>query len=49
LANPIVDEIRRELGDKLKFVFRNFRLSEIHPHAQHAAEIAEAAGAHQKF
>jgi protein-disulfide isomerase len=49
LANPIVDEIRRELGDKLKFVFRNFPLSEMHPHAQHAAEIAEAAGAHQKF
>ena len=49
LANPIVDEIRRELGDKLKFVFRNFPLSELHPHAEHAAEIAEAAGSHQKF
>lgn len=49
LANPIVDEIRRELGDGLKFVFRNFPLSEVHPHAEHAAEIAEAAGAHGKF
>jgi protein-disulfide isomerase len=49
LANPIVDEIRRELGDGLRFVFRNFPLSEVHPHAEHAAEIAEAAGTHHKF
>src|SRR5215467_1205965 len=49
LANPIVDEIRRELGDGLRFVFRNFPLSEVHPHAEHAAEIAEAAATHQKF
>jgi protein-disulfide isomerase len=49
LANPIVDEIRRELGDGLRFVFRNFPLSEVHPHSEHAAEIAEAAGMHRKF
>jgi protein-disulfide isomerase len=49
LANPIVDEIRRELGDGLRFVFRNFPLTEVHPHAEHAAEIAEAAGMHHKF
>jgi protein-disulfide isomerase len=49
LANPIVDEIRRELGDGLRFVFRNFPLSEVHPHAEHAAEIAEAAATHHKF
>jgi protein-disulfide isomerase len=49
LANPIVDEIRGELGDGLRFVFRNFPLSEAHPHAEHAAEIAEAAGTHRKF
>jgi protein-disulfide isomerase len=49
LANPIVDEIRRELGDGLRFVFRNFPLSEIHRHSEHAAEIAEAAGMHNKF
>jgi protein-disulfide isomerase len=49
LANPIVDAIRRELGDGLRFVFRNFPLTEVHPHAEHAAEIAEAAGAHNKF
>ena len=49
LASPIVDEIQRELGDGLRFVFRNFPLSEVHPHAEHAAEIAEAAGTHDKF
>jgi protein-disulfide isomerase len=49
LANRIVDEIRRELRDGLRFVFRNFPLSEVHPHAEHAAEIAEAAGTHHKF
>jgi protein-disulfide isomerase len=49
LANPIVDGIRRELGDGLRFVFRNFPLSEVHPHSEHAAEIAEAAGMHHKF
>ena len=49
LANPIVDQVRRELGDGLRFVFRNFPLSELHPHAEHAAEIAETAGSHNKF
>ena len=49
MANSIVDEIRRELGNDLRFVFRNFPLTEVHPHAEHAAEIAEAAGTHHKF
>jgi protein-disulfide isomerase len=48
-ANPIVDEVRRKLGDELRFVFRNFPLTEMHPHAEHAAEIAEAAATHNKF
>lgn len=48
-ANPIIDEVRRELGNELRFVFRNFPLAEMHPHAEHAAEIAEAAATHNKF
>jgi len=48
-ANAIIDAIRRQLGDGLRFVFRNFPLTEVHPHAEHAAEAAEAAGAHGKF
>jgi protein-disulfide isomerase len=48
-AAPIVDEVQRRMGDKLRFVFRNFPLTEMHPHAEHAAEAAEAAAAHGKF
>jgi protein-disulfide isomerase len=48
-AYPIVKEIKRKLGDTLCFAFRNFPLKEIHPHAQHAAEAAEAAAFQGKF
>ncbi len=48
-AYPIVEEIRRRLGNNLRFVFRNFPLAEMHPHAEHAAEAAEAAGDQGKF
>ena len=48
-AFPIVHEVRRRLGDQLRFVFRNFPLSQIHPHAEHAAEAAEAAAAQGEF
>ena len=37
-AYPIVKEVQRRLGSKLRFVFRNFPLRNSHPHAQHAAE-----------
>jgi len=37
------------MGDNLRFVFRHFPLSEAHPHAQRAAEAAEAAGAQGHF
>lgn len=48
-AYPIVKAIQKKMGDRLRFVFRNFPLSEMHPHAKKAAEIAEAAGAQGKF
>src|ERR1700720_264160 len=48
-AHPIVKEIRRRLGNGLRFAFRHFPLSRIHPHAERAAEAAEAAGAQGKF
>ena len=48
-AYPIVKEIQRRLGPKLRFVFRNFPLGQIHLHAQHAAETAEAAAAQGRF
>jgi len=50
MAYPIVRELIREFGeDKIRFVFRNFPLNDIHPHAQHASEAAEAAAAQNKF
>jgi protein-disulfide isomerase len=35
--------------DKICFVFRNFRLNGIRPHAQHASEASETAAAQNKF
>jgi protein-disulfide isomerase len=37
------------MGTRLRFVYRYFPLKEMHPHAMHAAEGAEAAGAQGKF
>jgi formate-nitrite transporter family protein len=34
---------------KIRFVFRNFPLAQVHPHAEMAAEAAEAAAAQGKF
>jgi protein-disulfide isomerase len=45
----VVQDIQKQLGDKLRFVFRNFPLTEIHPHALHAALAAEAAASQGKF
>ena len=47
-AYPIVKQIQ-QLGPRLRFVFRNFPLGEMHPHAQHAAEAAETAAAQGHF
>jgi formate-nitrite transporter family protein len=49
LAYPIVKAAQRELGGRLRFVFRHFPLAEVHPHARHAAQAAEAAAAQGKF
>jgi protein-disulfide isomerase len=50
MAYLVVKEIMKEFGDdKICFVFRNFPLIDIHPHAQPAAEAAEAAAAQDKF
>ena len=49
MAHPVVKRAQRELGKQLRFVFRNFPLAEAHPHAQTAAQAAEAAGAQGRF
>lgn len=48
-AYPIVESVRKRMGARLRFVFRQFPLTQVHPHAMHAAEAAEAAGAQGKF
>ena len=48
-AYPIVKAVQKRLGSRLRFVFRNFPLNNAHPHAQAAAEAAEAAAAQGKF
>jgi protein-disulfide isomerase len=41
--------MRAQLGDELCLVFRHYPRSGVHPHAQQAAEAAEAAGAQGLF
>ena len=48
-ARPVMHRLREELGDRLRYAFRNFPLTRIHPHAQHASEAAEAAAGQGKF
>jgi protein-disulfide isomerase len=48
-AYPMVKAIQKRLGAKLRFVFRNMPLNEVHPYAELAAEPAEAAAAQGKF
>jgi len=45
----IKDDILPKYSDKLKFVFLNFPLTEIHANAQAAAQAAEAAALQGKF
>ena len=48
-AFPIVKMVQERMGDSLRFVFRNFPLMDVHPHAEHAAEASLCAGAQGKF
>jgi protein-disulfide isomerase len=48
-AYPIVKEVQARMGERLRFVFRNFPISTSHPHAEQAAEAAEAASAQGRF
>ena len=48
-AYPELKKVQKKMGKSLRFVFRNFPLTQMHPHAFAAAEAAEAAGAQGKF
>jgi protein-disulfide isomerase len=48
-ATKAVGYLRRHLGDQIRFVFRHFPVTELHPHAEQAAIAAEAAAAQGSF
>jgi protein-disulfide isomerase len=48
-AYPVVKELQKRMKGKMRFAFRNFPLANAHPHAELAAEAAEAAAAQGKF
>jgi protein-disulfide isomerase len=48
-AYHALKDVQRRAGNLMRFVFRNFPLTTIHPHAERAAEAAEAAGSQGRF
>ena len=42
-AHSVIKRLQKALGKKLRFVFRNFPLTQAHPYAMMAAQTAEAA------
>src|SRR5471030_1732899 len=48
-AYPTIKSIQKKMGTKLKFVFRNFPLAEVHPNAVNAAVSSETAALQNKF
>jgi protein-disulfide isomerase len=48
-AQPMIKRIQEELGDDLKFVFRNFPLTQVHAHAFNAAIATEIAASQGMF
>lgn len=49
MFHPILEQMHKEFGDKLRITFRNFPLPQAHQHAIAAASAAEAAGLQGKF
>ena len=48
-AEVVIRELLDSFGDDLRYVWRHLPLNDVHPHAQMAAEAAEAAAAQGKF
>jgi protein-disulfide isomerase len=48
-AYPIIKEVQARMGERLRFVFRNFPITTSHAHAEQAAEAAEAAAEQGSF
>ncbi len=48
-AHPIVGALLEQRPDTVRFVFRHFPLTNVHPYSEVAAETAEAAGVRDRF
>jgi Na+/H+ antiporter NhaA len=48
-AESVVRELLASFGDDVRYVWRHLPLNDVHPHAQAAAEAAEAAAAQGRF
>jgi protein-disulfide isomerase len=48
-AAPAVKLLLDQFAGRIRFVFRHFPLEDVHPHALHAAQAAEAAAGQGKF
>jgi Na+/H+ antiporter NhaA len=48
-ATGVIQELRERLGDDLRYVFRHLPLTDVHRHADDAAQAAEAADAQGRF
>jgi protein-disulfide isomerase len=48
-AFPIVEKLLTTFADSMRLIFRNLPLADVHPHAEAAAEMAEAVGLQGKF
>jgi protein-disulfide isomerase len=49
VVHPKVQEVVKLYGNRIKFIYRSFPLTQIHPHSYEAAVAAEAAGLQNKF
>ncbi len=48
-AYAVIKAVQKAMGPRLRFIFRNFPLTQSHPHAARAAELAEAAATIDRF
>ena len=48
-AYPLVKQLQKHFGKRLRFIYRNFPMTQLHPNAQAAAEAAEFAESKGKF
>lgn len=48
-AYPLVKELEKNFGKRMRFIYRNFPMTQLHPNAEGAAVAAEFAATHGKF